>query len=142
MSDPRWITKLLTARSSGVLARIALTCPFWTSGATKLLDYPGAVAEQAHFALDPPELFAAATIAVQLAGSAVVIAGQRVWLGAGALGVFTALATLIAHPYWTVEGHERFMARNAFFEHLAIIAGLWLAATLAVRSDRSGMPKR
>jgi uncharacterized membrane protein YphA (DoxX/SURF4 family) len=42
--------------------------------------------------------------------------------------VFTVLATLLAHPFWTFTspavGHE--MA--TFFEHVAIVGGLAMAA--------------
>jgi len=137
---PRWVAALLGTHATELVARIALTCPFWISGIVKLLDFPAAVAEQAHFGLQPAAALAGLTIAVQLAGSAAVISGRLAWLGAGALGVFTAIATVIAHAYWNLEGHERFMARNIFFEHVAIIAGLWLAAVLAGREAgaRSG----
>jgi uncharacterized membrane protein YphA (DoxX/SURF4 family) len=39
-----------------------------------------------------------ATIVVQTGGSIMLILGRWAWLGAGALEVFTAIATMIAHP--------------------------------------------
>lgn len=119
-----------------MLARIGLTAPYWIGGLAKWLDFNGAVAEQLHFGLRPPVVFALATIAVELGASALIIAGRWVWLGAGALAVFTAIATLIAHAFWTLQGIERFMAFNSFFEHLGLIAGLVMAALIAEREQR------
>ena len=78
--------------------------------------------------LDGAWLVVAATVAVQLGGSIALILGRAGWLAAGALGVFTALATLIAHPYWTVaDPVERFHAMNTFLEHIGLIGGFMLA---------------
>jgi len=60
-----------------------------------------------------------------------------VWLGAGALGVLTAVAMFSANDFWDKAGHERFMALNAFFEHLGLIAGLVLASVLCLRTLRA-----
>ena len=62
--------------------------------------------------------------------------GRWAWLGVGAIGVFTALATLLAHSWWTKTGIERFHDFNTFWEHVGLIGGLMLAAALAVRDRR------
>ena len=133
-SNPSWVDAILDWRWIWPLARVGLTSAYWLGGLTKLFDFGGATAEQAHFGLQPPALFATLTIAVELVGSALVISGKWLWVGAGALAVFTALATLIAHPYWTMAGHERFLATNAFYEHVGLIAGFVIAALFARRS--------
>lgn len=137
-ANPRWVDAILAWRWTWPLARVALTSAYVVGGLTKLFNFSDAVAEQAHFGLHPPALFAALTIAVELVGSALVISGRRLWLGGGALAVFTALATLIAHPFWNLAGHERFLATNAFFEHLGLIAAFAIAALFAVYKQRGG----
>jgi transmembrane protein len=74
-------------------------------------------------------------IFVQFGGAVLVIWGGRwAWLGgAGALGVFTALATLLAHSWWTKTGIDRFHDFNTFWEHVGLIGGLMLAAVLSAR---------
>src|SRR5262245_50150779 len=57
------------------LGTIALTYIYWWSGLTKLWDFEAAQAEMTHFGLQPAPLFAAATIALQLAGAALIIFG-------------------------------------------------------------------
>lgn len=134
MQTPAPLSALLRSTAFGVLARTALTLPYWWSGIAKLTDLHGALAEAAHFGLKPAWLIVTATVLVQLAGSIALILGRAGWLAAGALGVFTALATLIAHPYWTVaDPVERFHALNTFLEHIGLIGGLMLAAILVER---------
>jgi uncharacterized membrane protein YphA (DoxX/SURF4 family) len=139
-ANPSWVDAILEWRWTWPLARVALTSAYWVGGFTKLFDFSGAVAEQAHFGINPPALFAALTIIVELVGSALVISGRWLWLGAGALGIFTAVATLIAHPFWAMEGHERFLATNAFFEHLGLIGAFVIAALFAEGVQRRKTP--
>jgi uncharacterized membrane protein YphA (DoxX/SURF4 family) len=135
VANPGWVDSVLDWRWTWPLARLGLTSAYVIGGLTKLFNFPDAVAEQAHFGLHPPALFAVLTIVVELVGSALVIAGRWLWLGAGALAVFTALATLIAHPFWDMVGHERFIATNAFFEHLGLIAAFVIAALFTTREQ-------
>ncbi len=135
---PAPIATLLESPTLNIAGRILLTLPFWSSGIAKLLDIDGALAEAAHFGLQPAWVMVIATLMVQLGGSAALITGQFAWVGAGALGVFTALATLIAHPFWTVaDPMARFHDRNTFLEHVGLVGGLILAAILTHRKGRS-----
>lgn len=62
-----------------------------------------------------------------------MVAGRWVWFGAGGLGVLTWIAMLTANNFWALQGREHFMALNAFFEHLGLIAGLVLVAMTAAK---------
>jgi uncharacterized membrane protein YphA (DoxX/SURF4 family) len=64
-----------------------------------------------------------------------VIFGRWVWLGAGGLGVLTAVAMLTANNFWAKIGHDRFMATNSFFEHLGLVAGLVLISLLSLHEQ-------
>lgn len=131
---PAPITRLLGDRRFATLSAVVLTLPYWTSGIAKLFDLGGALGEARHFGLEPAGLVVALTIAVQVGGSLLIILGRQAWLGAGALGVFTAAATLIAHPFWQVaDPVARFHERNTFLEHVGLIGGLMLAAILQER---------
>ena len=131
---PAFVACLLGDNRFAVLAATLLTLPYWTSGIAKLFDLGGALGEARHFGLEPAALTVAATILVQIGGSLAIILGRRAWLGAGALGVFTAVATLIAHPFWQVaDPMARFHEHNTFLEHVGLIGGLMLAAILRER---------
>lgn len=116
----------------GRLARLVLTLPFWWSGVSKLLDFPSALAEAAHFGLHPPALYAALVIAVQLGGSILLVAGAWPWLAAGALAAFTLAASVMGHAFWNLpDPQARFHDMNAFLANLGLIGGLALGALTA-----------
>ncbi|WP_068090104.1 DoxX family protein [Novosphingobium rosa] len=133
---PRPVEAILDWAGTGLIARLALSSAYLLGGVVKLTDFPGAIAEQAHFGMPYPTLFAILTIAVELIGPALILSGRLVWLGAGMLGVFTALAAITANAFWTMPtGPERFGATNAFFEHIGLVGGFILTALLARRRD-------
>lgn len=117
------------------LARFGLCLAYLYSGLAKLLDFPAAIAEQAHFGLQPAALFAAATILVQLGGALLVLFGRRGFAAAGALLLagFTIAATVIGHAFWTLSGAERFHNLNSFLEHAGLVGGFVLVALQALR---------
>jgi uncharacterized membrane protein YphA (DoxX/SURF4 family) len=130
---PGWVAAVLSQPWLLLVARMALVSAFIIGGIQKLSDFAGAVAEQAHFGLQPAALWAVATIIVELGGSSLVILGRWVWLGAGGLGVLTMVAMLVANDFWNNAGHDRFVAVNSFFEHVGLIAGLVLVSLMSLR---------
>ncbi|MDN7617474.1 DoxX family protein, partial [Burkholderia cepacia] len=90
-----------------------------------------AIAEQAHFGLHPPALWAALAVVVEIGGSLCIVFRRFTWLGAGGLGMLTLVAMAVANDFWNQTGAAHFMALNSFFEHLGLIAALVLATRLA-----------
>lgn len=125
----------LLLRSITSLALLALCSAYLVGGITKLLDFSAAVAEMAHFGLAPAAPLAAATIALELGASVLILIGKQRWLGAVALALFTLAASLLANRFWLLAGADRFMAKNAFFEHLGL-AGAFLLIALYDRASR------
>ena len=121
------------------LSRAGLCLAYVYSGVSKLFDFPSAIAEQQHFGLSPPALFAAATITVQLGASALVLLwrGLPAALGALALAGFTLLATFVGHPFWRESGMDRFNDLNSFLEHFGLVGGFVLAALWELDSASS-----
>lgn len=133
---PSFVGAVLDFAPTAFLARLALVSAYLVGGVTKLGDWPSALAEQAHFGLTPPALWAALTIAVELIAPLLILSGRLVWLGAGMLGVFTFFAALVANAFWTMpQGPERFGAMNAFFEHMGLVGGFVLVAVMARRGQ-------
>lgn len=133
IAAPCFVAAILASRPTFFLARVALTSAYLLGGIVKLTDWQGAVAEQAHFGMNPPALWAALTITVEIVGPVLILTGRLVWLGAGMLGVFTLLAAFVANDFWTMQGQERFMATNAFFEHLGLVGGFVLVAIVPLQ---------
>jgi uncharacterized membrane protein YphA (DoxX/SURF4 family) len=140
---PAKVSLLALARSSpGVrlALRAALASPFLASGLLKLADWDSALAEFTALGIWAPQMSVAAVILTQVCGSLLLLAKRAVWLGAVTLALFTALATLIAHPFWLLEGGDRVRQLTTFLEHVAIIGGLAAAAVLAGDSRQAGRP--
>lgn len=128
---PRFVATVLDWPPTALVARLALVSAYLLGAVVKASDFPGAVAEQAHFGMSPPAFWAVLTIAVEIVGPLLILTRRWLWLGAGMLGVFTLLAAFKANAFWTMAaGHERFMATNAFVEHIGLIGGFVLVALL------------
>ena len=134
--DPAWVDAILDWKWTWLIARTAMVGIFVVSGIMKALDFAEARVEQEAVGLHPGAFWAALTIAVQLIAPALVISGRLVWLGAGALTVFTALTAFLAHAFWTMQGEARFMAMNVFLEHFGLIGGFVMTALVAEHAKR------
>jgi uncharacterized membrane protein YphA (DoxX/SURF4 family) len=111
------------------IALLGLCAAYLQGGIVKATDFGGAIAEMEHFGLAPAAPMAAAVIALELGASVMILTGFYRWLGALALGGFTLMATLVALRFWELPaGHDRFIAANAFFEHLGLVGGFLLVA--------------
>ena len=129
--QPAFVDTILGWPATWFVARLALVSAYLIGGVTKLGDWPSAVAEQVHFGVHPPEVTAALTIVIEIVGSALILSGRLVWLGAGAMGIFTLLTAFIASPFWAMQGQARFIAINDFFEHLGLVAAFVMVAMIA-----------
>ncbi len=129
---PGWVSGLLSSRAFQIIARIVLTTPFWAAAIQHGLGWNDWVGTMAHFNLNPPVLFALLTLVTLVAGTvAVVFTNKWVWLGAGALGVFTALTIPIAHAFWAMQGQAATTEFYTVLEHISIIGGLMILAVHA-----------
>ena len=135
---PHPIQLLLAIPRLELLARVALASPYLISAIAKLIDFAEASREMDVVGLHPAPAYAAAVIVTQLAGSVTFLTRRLCWLGAGTLAVFTAIATLLAHPFWTLQGPDRVLQMATFFEHAAIIGGFAAATLLINGPTRTG----
>ena len=111
------------------IALLGLCAAYLQGGIVKATNFSGAIAEMNHFGLAPAVPLAIAVILLELGASAMILTGFYRWLPDLALAGFTLMATLIALRFWELPaGQERFMAANAFFEHLGLVGGFLLVA--------------
>lgn len=122
---------------------LLMLCAAYLQGAiTKLLDFEGAIRELQHFGLHPAAPLAVTLIVFEIGAAAMVVSGCFRWIGAGALSMFTILASFIALRFWDLPaGMERTMAMNGFFEHLSL-AGAFLLLPGHDLKDRRRAGKR
>lgn len=110
------------------LALLALCAAYLQGGLDKAFDFAGAIAETQHFGLPFAAPLTALTIVVEIGASLLILSGIYRWAGALVLAGFTLFATLVANRFWEMVPPERFMAANAFFEHIGLIGGFVLVA--------------
>src|SRR5262245_37695997 len=110
------------------LALLALCAAYLQGGFNKATDLAGAVAEMQHFGLAPAAALALAVIVLEVGASLLILTGFHRWAGAIALAAFTLSATFVANRFWEMAQPERFMAANAFFEHLGLVGAFVLVA--------------
>jgi uncharacterized membrane protein YphA (DoxX/SURF4 family) len=133
LATPEFVRAILEWPGTWLLARLALVVTFLTSGLSKIVNFPDGVAEMAQARMPVPAAMALLSIVVELTGSALVLIGHWVWLGAGMLGVFTAMGAVTAHAFWKVSGAKRTEATATFLMHFGLIAALVFDALLAER---------
>ena len=110
-----------------------MTLPYWWSGIDKLLHPNAALLELANARFGAPIIVLIALVITQLGGSLLIIVNRLTWLGAGALGVFTIIVTVMVHAFWQMDGPQRFAEMNTFLEHMALVAGFFFTAVAALR---------
>jgi transmembrane protein len=133
---PSVIRALLKARVFHLVARIVLTTPFWGAGIQHAVQWSSVPAEMTHFGLNPPVLYGVALLVTCFVGSLLVILGGRLtWLGAGALGIFTALTIPIAHAFWAMQGDAAMNEFRTVMEHVSIIGGLMVVAAMEANRE-------
>jgi transmembrane protein len=127
----RWLDNTTTL----LFARVCLASPYFVAGVFKLSAWEAGVAEMAHVGLSPAWAFNLASLVVEIGGSLLVIFNWMAWLGAGVLGVFTLIATLLAHRFWELDGAARVSQLNTFLEHAAICAAFILVTVVVSRAE-------
>jgi uncharacterized membrane protein YphA (DoxX/SURF4 family) len=92
---PQFVQAIVEWQWTWPIARFALVLYYLVSEFSKIADSRGAVAEMAQADMPAPAAMAFLSIFVELTGSALILVGSWVWLGAGMLGVFTGGGPLI-----------------------------------------------
>lgn len=136
-TTPQFVRAILEWQWTWPIARFALVVFYLVSGLSKIADFRGAVAEMVEARMPAPAAMALLSIFVELTGSVLVLIDRWVWLGAGMLGVFTAIGAVTAHAFWKVSGRARVEAIAVSLMHLGLIAAFVLCALVAEREGRA-----
>ena len=133
------------ARDETILvARVLLVVLFAVSGWGKLTGFSGTVAYMTQVGAPVPSVAASVATAVELLGANAIALGVWTRPIALVLALFTLGTAVIGHPFWTMEGADRYANATNFYKNVSIIGGfLLLYVTGAGRYSldaRSGTP--
>jgi putative oxidoreductase len=112
-------------KAFGPLAgRVLLALIFIESGFGKITGFQGAVGYIAAKGLPLPQVAAAASACVELAGGILLVLGWQTRWAAMALLLFTIPATLIFHNFWAVDAAQVQNQTIHFMKNLCIMGGM------------------
>jgi putative oxidoreductase len=111
-----------------LVGRVLVAAIFAYFGYLKLTGFHGAVGYFAKLGFPLPEVSAVLAIVFELGGGVLLILGLKTRWVAWALVVYTAVATLVAHRYWSSPPEQVFNQMSHFYKNLSLIGGLLLLA--------------
>lgn len=119
-------TTAITRQYDGValVGRILLAALFIISGFGKIGGFEGTAGYIASKGLPMPQVLAALTIVVELGGGILLAVGFKARWAALAIAVFTLLAAVLFHNFWTVDGPARMGEFNNFWKNISIVGGM------------------
>ena len=108
--------------------RILIVALFLPAGLGKIANFAGIAGMIAGKGLPLPALVAAAVIALEILASVAVLVGLRTRWAAGALALFTVVAGVLFHDFWSGPAAQAMAQQQAFFKNIGIAGGLLLLA--------------
>jgi putative oxidoreductase len=113
-----------------VAGRALLALIFITSGFSKLTGIQGTAGYIGSVGLPAPALLAVLAGALEVVAGVLLVIGFKARWAALALGVFTLLASVLFHAYWSAPADQQFIQQLMFMKNLAIAGGMFFIAAL------------
>ena len=115
------------ARDETILvARVLLVVLFAVSGWGKLTGFSGTVAYMTQVGAPVPSVAALVATVVECLGAIAIALGVWTRPIALVLALFTLGTAVIGHPFWTMEGADRYANATNFYKNVSIIAAFLL----------------
>ena len=129
-----------TSDALSLFGRIFLAVIFLVSGFGKIGGFAGLVGAITAKGLPMAQVFAIATIVVELGAGLMLVFGLKARWAAFLLAVFTAIVTFFFHNFWAVAEAQKYMEQINFMKNLALIGGLMFV--MAFGPGRLSIDKR
>ena len=129
-----------TSDALSLIGRIFLAVIFVVSGFGKIGGFEGLVGQIASKGFPAAQVFAVATIVIEVGVGLMLIAGWKARWAAFLLAVFTAIVTFFFHNFWAVPEAQKMMQQIQFMKNLALIGGLMMV--MAYGPGRLSVDKR
>jgi len=115
-----------TSKPLALVARILLAAIFISAGFSKIMGFDGVTAYIASRGLPIPMIIAGLTIALEIVGGLAIIVGYKVRIAGLLLALFTLLAALLFHNFWTFPPEQVYLQNIMFMKNLSMAGGLFL----------------
>lgn len=120
-------------------ARVLMAAIFLVAGVRKLLTYGATLGYFAKLGIPLPDVVLPLTIALEVGGGLLLIAGWRVQWVAGALALFTLATGFVAHAFWAADAAQFNGQLNNFLKNVAMAGGfLVLIAHASAAGGKAG----
>lgn len=123
--------------------RILLALMFIPAGFGKLTNIGGTAGYIASGGLPFPSVLAVLVGALELFGGLALVIGFKVrWVGL-AMALFTLVASMVFHPFWSVPEAQQMVTKLLFMKNISVVGGMLLisalgAGALSLDERRSG----
>lgn len=128
--------------TAALAGRLLLAALFLPAGISKLTGFEGTVGYITSVGLPLPSVAAALALVLEIAGGIALIAGAGTRIAALALALFTLVASVFFHAYWSAPADQQFVQQLLFFKNIAVVGGLltlaaWGAGAWSVDARRA-----
>ncbi len=107
-----------------LIGRVMLAALFVTAGIDKISGFQGLVGAITSKGLPMAEVFAVATIIIEVGVGLLLVAGWKARWAAFVIAVFTVVVTVLFHTFWAVPEAQKAMQQINFFKNVAIVGGM------------------
>jgi putative oxidoreductase len=121
-------------------ARVLMAVIFLVAGVRKLMTYGATLGYFAKLGIPMAEVVLPLTIALEVGGGLLLVAGWRVQWVAGALAVFTLATAFTAHAFWAADAAQFAGQLNNFLKNVAMVGGFVLLIAHAGSGVRKTSP--
>lgn len=129
-----------TSDALSLIGRIFLAVVFLVSGFGKIGGFEGVMGAIASKGLPMAQVFAVATIIIEVGAALMLVFGLKARWAAFLLAAFTAIVTFFFHNFWAVPEAQKYMEQINFMKNLALIGGLMFV--MAFGPGRLSIDKR
>lgn len=107
-----------------IAARVLLALMFVLAGFSKFAGLEGTAGYIASKGLPLPGVLAFATAALEVVGGLALAFGLQARWAAGALALFTLVASFLFHNFWAMPADQAYVQQLMFMKNLAVAGGL------------------
>lgn len=107
-----------------LVGRVLLAVIFIIAGFGKITGFEGTVGYIQSVGLPAPQLAAVVAIIVELGGGIMLVIGWKARWAAAAMFIFTLVAAVVFHAFWSSPADQVMMQQIQFMKNLAIMGGL------------------